>query len=80
MRSAAAADAESRTGRRLDTPPDGPQPPEYVDEAGVPGRLLMAKSRHGSVKTLNPYAKPTFAAVAEVTAHLDPVRRRGAPR
>lgn len=40
----------------------------------------MAKSRHGSVKTLNLYAKPTFDAVAEVTARLDRVRRRGAPR
>ncbi|HEV2068820.1 MAG TPA: tyrosine-type recombinase/integrase [Acidimicrobiales bacterium] len=52
----------------------------HLAEAGVPGPLLMAKSRHGSVKTLNLYAKPTFDAVAEVTARLDPVRRRGAPR
>ncbi len=47
---------------------------------GVPGPLLMAKSRHGSVKTLNLYAKPTLDAVAEATARLDPVRRRRAPR
>jgi integrase len=52
----------------------------HLAEAGVPGPLLMAKSRHGSVKTLNLYAKPTFDAVAEVTASLDPGRRRGAPR
>ncbi|MBW3548145.1 MAG: tyrosine-type recombinase/integrase, partial [Actinobacteria bacterium] len=51
----------------------------HLAEAGVAGPLLMAKSRHGSVKTLNLYAKPTFDAVAEVTARLDPVRRRGAP-
>ena len=50
----------------------------HLAEAGVPGPLLMAKSRHGSVKTLNLYAKPTFDAVAEATARLDPVRRRGA--
>ncbi len=52
----------------------------HLAEAGVTGPLLMAKSRHGSVKTLNLYAKPTFDAVAEVTARLDPIRRRGAPR
>ncbi|HEV2070096.1 MAG TPA: tyrosine-type recombinase/integrase [Acidimicrobiales bacterium] len=50
----------------------------HLAEDGVPGPLLMAKSRHGSVKTLNLYAKPTFDAVAEATARLDPVRRRGA--
>ncbi len=37
----------------------------------------MAKSRHGCVKTLDLDAKLTFDAVAEVTARLDPVRRRG---
>ncbi len=52
----------------------------HLAEAGVAGPLLMAKSRHGSVKTLNLYAKPTFDAVAEVTARLDPARRRGVPR
>ena len=40
----------------------------------------MAKSRHGSVEPLNLYAKLTFDAVAEVTARLDPIRRRRAPR
>ncbi len=52
----------------------------HLAEAGVPGPLLMTKSRHGSVKTLNLYAKPTFDAVAEATARLDPARRRGAHR
>jgi hypothetical protein len=36
----------------------------------------MTKSRHGSVKTLVIYAKPTYDAVAEATARLDPARRR----
>jgi hypothetical protein len=39
----------------------------------------MAKSRHGSMRTLGIYAKPTFDAVAEATARLDPARRRLAP-
>ena len=51
----------------------------HLAEAGVTGPLLMAKSRHGSMRTLGIYAKPTFDAVAEATARLDPARRRLAP-
>ncbi|HEV2068937.1 MAG TPA: hypothetical protein VGR26_03995 [Acidimicrobiales bacterium] len=44
------------------------QPAHALAEGSVAGPLLMAKSRHGSVKTLNLYAKAAFDAVAEVTA------------
>jgi hypothetical protein len=36
----------------------------------------MAKSRHTSLTSLAVYAKPTFEAVAQATAALDPHRRR----
>jgi integrase len=48
----------------------------HLAEAGVTGPLLMAKSRHGSVKALAIYANPTFGAVAGTTARLDRARRR----
>lgn len=52
----------------------------HLAEAEVPLPLLMAKSRHASIRTLSLYAKPTFEAVAEATARLDPVQRRGGGR
>lgn len=45
-------------------------------EAGVPLPLLMAKSRHESLRTLQRYARPSVAAVAALTAEHDPARRR----
>ncbi len=48
----------------------------HLAEAGVDLPILMAKSRHSSVRTLSIYARPTFDAVAEATARLDPARRR----
>jgi site-specific recombinase XerD len=45
-------------------------------EAGVPLPLLMAKSRHRSLRTLQRYARPGPEAVAAMTAAHDPERRR----
>ena len=45
-------------------------------EAGVPLPLLMAKSRHESLRTLQRYARPGPDAVAALTAQHDPARRR----
>lgn len=45
-------------------------------EEGVPLPLLMAKSRHESLKTLQRYARPSVEAVAALTAAHDPARRR----
>ncbi len=45
--------------------------------AGVPLPLLMAKSRHASLRTLQRYARPSQDAVAALTAAQDPERRRG---
>lgn len=45
-------------------------------EAGVPLPLLMAKSRHASLRTLQRYARPSVDAVAALTAAHDPARRR----
>ena len=45
-------------------------------EAGVPLPLLMAKSRHESLRTLQRYARPGPEAVAALTAQHDPARRR----
>jgi site-specific recombinase XerD len=45
-------------------------------EKGVPITLLMAKSGHQSLRTLQRYAKPSPEAVARLTAEHDPLRRR----
>jgi integrase len=45
-------------------------------EAGVPLPLLMAKSRHASLRTLQRYARPSVDAVAALTAAHDPAARR----
>lgn len=38
--------------------------------------LLMAKSRHASLRSLQRYARPGLEAVAALTAAHDPARRR----
>ncbi len=48
----------------------------HLAEEGVPTVLLMAKSRHASLRTLQRYARPGVEAVARLTAEHDPVRRR----
>lgn len=48
----------------------------HYAEAGVPLPLLMAKSRHESLKTLQRYARPSVDAVAALTAAHDSARRR----
>jgi len=48
----------------------------HLAEAGVPLPLLMAKSRHVSLRTLQRYARPSVDAVAALTAQHDPARRR----
>lgn len=45
-------------------------------EDGVPLPLLMAKSRHLSLRTLQKYARPSVDAVAALTAAHDPAARR----
>jgi integrase len=48
----------------------------HLAEEGVPLPLLMAKSRHASLRTLQRYARPSVDAVARLTAEHDPARRR----
>jgi integrase len=48
----------------------------HLAEAGVPLPLLMAKSRHASLRTLQRYARPSVDAVAALTAAHDPTARR----
>jgi len=48
----------------------------HLAEEGVPITLLMAKSRHESLRTLERYARPSVEAVARLTAEHDPHRRR----
>jgi integrase len=48
----------------------------HLAEDGVPTILLMAKSRHSSLGTVQKYAKPGEEAVARLTAEHDPARRR----
>ena len=48
----------------------------HLAEAGVPLPLLMAKSRHESLRTLQRYARPSVDAVAALTAEHDPYVRR----
>ena len=45
-------------------------------EANVSLPLLMAKSRHRSLRSLQRYARPGPEAVAALTAEMDPARRR----
>jgi integrase len=48
----------------------------HLAEAGESTVLLMAKSRHGSLRSLQRYARPGPEAVAALTARNDPARRR----
>lgn len=48
----------------------------HLAEDGVPTVLLMAKSRHASLRTLQRYARPSVEAVARLTAQHDRARRR----
>ena len=48
----------------------------HLAEAGESTVLLMAKSRHRSLRTLQRYARPGPEAVAALTARHDPARRR----
>jgi integrase len=48
----------------------------HLAEEGVPLPLLMAKSRHASLRTLQRYARPSVDAVAAMTAAHDPAARR----
>ncbi len=47
----------------------------HLAEDGVPTVLLMAKSRHSSLRTLQRYARPGMEAVARLTAEHDSARR-----
>jgi integrase len=48
----------------------------HLAESGESTVLLMAKSRHRSLRTLQRYARPGAEAVAALTARHDPGRRR----
>jgi integrase/recombinase XerD len=50
----------------------------HLAEADVGLPLLMAKSRHASLRSLQRYARPGPEAVAKLTAAHDPERRRRA--
>jgi integrase len=46
-------------------------------EQGIPLQLIMAKTRHRNPRTAMRYVRPGAEAVAEITALLEPPRRRG---
>jgi integrase/recombinase XerD len=48
----------------------------HLAEDSVALPLLMAKSRHASLRSLQRYARPGTEAVAALTAAHDPARRR----
>jgi integrase len=48
----------------------------HLAEAGESDVMLMAKSRHRSLQTLQRYARPGPGAVADMTARNDPEARR----
>ena len=52
----------------------------HLAEAGESAVMLMAKSRHRSLQTLQRYARPSPGAVAEMTARNDPEARRSPAR
>jgi integrase len=49
----------------------------HLGEQGVALQLIMAKTRHRNPRTAMRYVRPGAEAVAEVTALLEPPRRRG---
>lgn len=49
----------------------------HLAEAGVPSTVLMAKSGHKSLHSLQRYVKPGLAAVQEVTELLSSPARKG---
>jgi integrase len=51
----------------------------HLAEQNVSLPLLMAKSRHASLRSLQRYARPGAEAVAALTAATDPARRRRYP-
>jgi integrase len=48
----------------------------HLGEQNISGPLLMAKSRHASLRSLQRYVRPGPDAVAALTAATDPERRR----
>ena len=50
---------------------------EVKCEQGIPLQLIMAKTRHRNPRTAMRYVRPGAEAVAEITALLEPPRRRG---
>ena len=48
----------------------------HLAESGVQLPILMSKSRHTSLRSLQKYAQPGADAVAAMTAAHDPERRR----
>ena len=48
----------------------------HLAESSVSTVLLMAKSRHVSLRSLQRYVRPSVEAVAKLTADHDPARRR----
>jgi integrase len=52
----------------------------HLAEQNVSLPLLVAKSRHASLRSLQHYARPGAEAVAAMTAATDPARRRNLHR
>src|SRR5262249_24324008 len=48
----------------------------HLGEQGIPLQLIMAKTRHRNPRTAMRYVRPGAEAVAEITALLEPPRRR----
>lgn len=55
--------------------PTGAKRASRLAEENVSLALLMAKSRHTSLRSLQKYARPGVDAVAKLTADHDPARR-----
>ena len=49
----------------------------HLGEQGIPLQLIMAKTRHRNPRIAMRYVRPGAEAVAEITALLEPPRRRG---
>ncbi len=62
--------------KRLDAAPAGHSALTHLAETGVNLPLLMAKSGHENLRSLQKYARPGAEAVATMTAAHDPARRR----
>ena len=72
-----ASSIATRTHSNTDSARTSHSAATHLGEQGIPLQLIMAKTRHRNPRTAMRYVRPGAEAVAEITALLEPPRRRG---